>query len=191
MIQYLKKNILLFVIIFLSVALALLLIIPSGQDLLRLFSYIIAVCLIIIAFLFFGMAFQDRTLLSKKTKLNSRTSLIIQSIVILALAVLVFIFHKYTPKLIGVFILLIVVIKTIYENERFRYLLRNSWKILIGLLFVFGTEPLINLVFLIVGILLIGFAGYLLYLLIVNYQHGRPNIINKYFIAYIVRRSRK
>jgi uncharacterized membrane protein YidH (DUF202 family) len=174
--------------------LALLFILPSGAQLIAIFSYVAAVYLFLVGISFLITAIRFDQYLEAKTKpRRQQTLLVLEALFLLALGALIIIFPTYTVRIIiGVTLLVIPTLHLIFNGGRREYFLKNGWKYLIGIIFILAAEAIIDYVFLGLGILLLLFDVYLLVLFIKNCQDpSHPSLIAKYFLQYLNKRSRK
>ncbi|GEM_PF-794320 len=194
MLEYFRKNLLFLAAIIFIAGLALLFILPSGAQLIAIFSYVAAVYLFILGISFLVAAIRfDKYLESHEKSRRQQTLLILEALFLLALGTLIIIFSTYTVRIIiGVTLLVIPTLHIIFNGGRREYFLKNGWKYLIGIIFILAAEAIIDYVFLALGILFLLFDVYLIVLFVINSQNpSKPNLIAKYFLEYLNKRSRK
>lgn len=191
---YLRNNWLLICLMFLMVGISLLFILPSGQQIILIFSYLAASYLVIVgvAFLITALRFFHYLDNEQKQK-REQIFLVLEALFLLILGAIIIIFPTYAVRvLIGVSLILLPTIHLFSQSSKLTYLKKNFWKYLVGLIFILAIEAIIDYVFLGLGILLLGLVGYLIYLLIINYRDvSRPNLIVKYSLLYLNKRGRK
>jgi len=194
MLEYFKKNLPFLAGMIIIAGLALLFILPSGAQLIAIFSYVAAVYLFLVGISFLVAAIRfDQYLEAKNKPRRQQTLLILEALFLLALGALIIIFPTYTVRIIiGVTLLVIPTLHLIFNGGRREYFLKNGWKYLIGIIFILAAEAIIDYVFFGLGILLALFDVYLLVLFILNCQDpSHPSLIAKYFLEYLNKRSRK
>lgn len=194
MLEYFKKNLPFLAGMIIIAGLALLFILASGAQLIAIFSYAAAVYLFIVGISFLVAAVRfDGYLEPKQKPRRQQTLLILEALFLLALGALIIIFPTYTVRIIiGVTLLVIPTLHLIFNGGRREYFLKNGWKYLIGIIFILAAEAIIDYVFFALGILLGLFDVYLIVLFVINGKDpAKPNLIAKYFLEYLNKRSRK
>ncbi|MGD9887012.1 MAG: hypothetical protein AB7T03_03510 [Bacilli bacterium] len=193
---YLRNNWLLICFVLMLVGLSLLFILPNGQQIILIFSYLAASYLFIVGIAFLVTAFRFSHYLDNAQKQKrEQIFLVLEALFLLVLGAIIIIFPTYAVRvLIGVTLILLPTIHlfSFSRSSKLTYLKRNFWKYLVGLIFILAVEAIIDYVFLVLGILLLSLAVYLIYLLIMNYRDvSRPNLIVKYSLLYLNERGRK
>ena len=180
--HYLKKNFLTLIVITLLIAFGILLILLDPELLIKIFMYVVAIMLIIMAIGF---------LISAKQYVgNDKTKLIIQSIILIILSVLLMIFPKYITRIIiGIIFLLIPIMELIYATDKSAQFKEDIWKYIVGIILVLSFTIVLKFVLIFLGVFLILIAGYLIYLLIKH--HNDKNIPNVLVIIFLKQFFRK
>jgi len=191
---YLKNNLIVLIVIIVLVALGSFFIMVSGENFIKIFSYLGATYLTIIGIYLIVSAFKyKRYLQANHSKINSQIGYIIQGILLLGLATLIILFPSYLVRIfIGVTLILLPTVQLFFKENKKSYFIGSIWKYIIGIIFLLAVEEIIQIVFIVIGVIFYLLAIYLIYLLVINYKYlDKPNIVTKYFIAYIIRKNSK
>lgn len=194
MIKYLRNNIILIVMTIILIALGVFCILVDGEDVIKVFSYLAASYLIIIGGWMIYAAFRYKNELNHSRHIiNNHLGYLLQGILLIGFAVLIVLFPGYLVRIIiGICLLLLPTYTLIFEENKKQYFIRNLWKYIIGIIFVLAIDVVMEILFIIIGIVLFIVAIYFIYLLVINYRDKEyPNVITKYSIAYIIKRSDK
>lgn len=169
--MYLKKNILTIIIIFLLFLFGSLLLFIDASKVITIIMYIIAGFMILLAISF---------LVSAKSYLGKdKGMLIAQSIVLLTLSVLIFIFPDSLMRtVIGVLFILVPLFKLITVQNKFEQFLKDIYKYIIGFILIFSFDSVLDIAIKTLGILLFILGIILLYLLIINRKRN-VNVLYK------------
>ena len=74
----------------------------------------------------------------------------------------------------------------INSPKKLNYLKNNFWKFLVGIIFIFAVDIVLDIILAIFGVTLIVFAIYLIYILVTNYRDKTyPNVLTKYLVIYL------
>lgn len=194
MLKYLRNNLIIIIITIILIALGVFCILVDGEDVIQVFSYLAAGYLIIIGGWMIYAAFRYKDQLNySRHIINRYLGYLLQGILLIGFAVLVILFPGYLIRIIiGICLILLPTYTLIIEENKKQYFLRNLWKYIIGIIFVLAIDVVMEILFIIIGIVLFLIAIYFIYLLVINYRDkDYPNVITKYFIAYILKRSDK
>ncbi|HOH18110.1 MAG TPA: hypothetical protein PK087_02170 [Bacilli bacterium] len=194
MIIYLKNNWLFICIILALIGLSLLFILPSGQQIILISSYLAAIYLFLVGISFVVTAFKYSKYLERsQNQKREQILLLFEALFLFALGTVILIFPTYAVRVIvGISLILLPTIHLFTQANKKTYLKNNFWKYLIGILFLVAAESIIDYVFLGLGIIILLGAGFLLYLLIINCRdRNRPNLLVKYGLRYLNKKGRK
>lgn len=159
--HYIKKNILSIILMVILIAVGAIFILLNPVLLINVFMYAIAGLLIIMAI---GFMVSSQQYLG-----DDKTKLILQSLLLIALSLVLLFFPIYISRLIiGIIFLLIPVVELVYANNKLEQVKKDIWKYIVGFILIFSFEVVLKIVFVILGIFFIYVAGYLLYLLIIH-----------------------
>lgn len=193
MIKYLKNNILIIVAILLLIVLGIFCILIDGSDVIKAFSIIALVYLILIGGWMIYSSFKYKDYLNNNPNfINKPIGYIIQGSVLIILGVLIIIFDEFLVRLaIGIFLIALPLITLFTKPDKVQYLKNNFWKFIIGLLFILAYDVVFDILFIIIGICFILLSGYLSYLLVTNYKDkSYPNVLTKYLMLYIIKKNK-
>jgi hypothetical protein len=191
--QYLKNNLILIILCLIFIALGILCILARGEDIIDIFSYLALVYLVLIGGWMIFSAIKYKGLLKENSNfLNKPLGYIIQGVILILAGITIVIFPKFLVRLIiGIILILLPLITLINHPDRIRYLRNNFWKFIIGLIFILAFDGVLDILFIVIGSILIGIACWIIYLLIINYKDKTyPNIITKYVLIYISKKNK-
>lgn len=192
MLKYLKNNLILIIISIILIIVGVFCILVRGSDIIRIFSYIALIYLIVIGgwMIFSGIKYK-KFLESNTNLLNKPIGYIVQGSVFIILGVLIVIFPSFLVRLaIGLLLIILPLITLITQEDKKRYLKNNFWKFIVGLLFVIAVDVVLDILFIIIGACLLIVAGLIIYLLVINHKDPtKPNLITKYIMMYIIKKN--
>lgn len=179
--HYLKKNILTLIAIAILITIGVLFIFINPVFLINVLMYSVAILLTIIAIRFI--------ITSHHYLGKDKIILIFQSIVLILFSVLLFIVPDYISRLIiGIILLFIPIVELVFTNNKIEQLKKDIWKYVIGIIFILSFNLVLKIVFVSLGIAIIAFAGYLIYLLILH-KKDNQNIFVILFLKKIIRKD--
>lgn len=193
MARYLKNNQIVFVLILFMILLAMLFILPNGKQIIDMFSYLAAFYLFMLAISFLMTAIKYKQYLDvPNQQKQQQIMLLLEALFLLVLGALILIFPVYLVRIIiGITLLILPTINLFTKIDKWLFLKKNFWKYIVGIVFILAVEGMIDYVFLCLGIALLLFVCYIIYLLVINYKDlERPNIIIKYSIAYLNKKGK-
>lgn len=194
MLKYFKNNLILLIISIVLIILGVFCILVRGSDIIRIFSYIALIYLIAIGgwMIFSGFKYKEY-LESNPNILNKPIGYIVQGSIFVILGVLIIIFPAFLVRLIiGIFLIILPLITLITHEDKKKYIKNNFWKFIVGLLFVVAVDVVLDILFIIIGACLLIVVGWVIYLLIINYNDPtKPNLITKYMMIYIIKKNSK
>lgn len=188
MIKYLKNNIILIIAIIVLIGLGILCILINSDSVYQLFSIFAFIYLIGIGFWMLYSSFKNRKELSENTSFfKSANGYLVQSILFICFGILVLIFPNFLVRLlIGLVLIFQPLMGLINSPKKLNYLKNNFWKFLVGIIFIFAVDIVLDIILAIFGVTLIVFAIYLIYILVTNYRDKTyPNVLTKYLVIYL------
>jgi len=176
--MYLKKNLLPIGIITFLILLGLAFILLGANLIITIIIYGIAALMIMIAINF---------LITSRGYVGAdKNNLIIQSIVLIVISLLTFIFKDIMIIVIGVVLILHSLWKLVLAENRVRQFLHDIYKYIIALLLLL-QDPVLNIALKILGFVLIVLAIYLIILMIKN-RNNDKDIIQDFLLKYFIKR---
>lgn len=194
MFKYLKNNFILVIVSFVLILLGIMCIMIRGDSIFLIFSILALVYLIVIGGWMIYSSFKFKDHLDQNTNfLNKSKGYLIQGIIMILAGILIISFPDFLVRLIiGIILIILPLITLIKHDDKKRYLKNNFWKFIVGLIFVLAFDIVLDILFIIIGSSLIILAGWIIYLLIINYNDKTyPNVISKYIMIYIVKKNNK
>src|SRR5690606_28994239 len=95
---------------------------------------------------------------------DDKTKLIVQSIILIIFAVLLFVFPEYLLRLIiGSILILVPLIELILATDKLAQLKKDIWKYIVGIIFVLSFGIILKIVFVSLGTAILALAGYIIY----------------------------
>jgi hypothetical protein len=183
--KYLKKNYIVLIMIAALLALGTFFIVLPGIDFILVFSILLGVYLAGAAVYIFLLALRAYALPGPK---SARVVAFIASGALLGLAVLTVIYPAVMVRIV-IFLIFIVTptVALFVKPDKKAYLRKNFWKYILGVILLLSVEVLVDIAFIIVGVLFYGVAGYLIYLLVIHSRMPeKPNLFDKYLVRYII-----
>lgn len=190
--KYLKNNIILIIISIILIVVGIFSILIRGSDIIKIFSYLALVYLVLVGGWMIFSAIKYKEYLKSNTNfINRPPGYIIQGSILILAGVIIVVFPDFLVRLvIGIILIIQPLITLINHDDKKRYFNNNFWKFIIGLIFILAFDVVLDILFIIIGAGLIGLAFWIIYLLIINYKDKTyPNLITKYMMMYIIRKS--
>lgn len=187
---YLKKNFAVVIMILILLAVGTFFVVLPGLDFIRIFSVILALYLTGAAVYIFILALRSNL---EGAILNNRAAAFAAAAGLLTLAVLTVIFPRFMV-LIVIFLVFIATptITLFVRTDRKAYFRKNFWKYILGAVLLLSVKLLVDIAFIIVGIIFYGLACFLIYLLIAGSRlPEKPNLVDKYLVRYLILLSKK
>ncbi|MCK9471288.1 MAG: hypothetical protein WC006_04400 [Bacilli bacterium] len=191
--RYIKNNLLLIILSFIFILLGIVCILIDASSITLLFSILALIYLVMIGSWMIYSSFKYKTYLEKNDLfINKPLGYLIQGIVMMLAGILIVIYNTFLTKLIiGIILIILPLITLITHENKKVYFKNNFWKFIVGLIFIFAIDLILEIIFIIIGVGFILFALFIIYLLIINYKDKNyPNIITKYVMMYIVKRNK-
>lgn len=180
---FIKKN-----KIEIMLALALLIIgticvILSGKTIIKIITYLMGAFFIIS-----GITVIVGTIKNKSVVTTSLTIPIVQGVVLIILGSSLYIFPNHLVRLIvGILFIIIPTIKIILENEKIMVFKKELYKYIIGLIFIISFDRLLDILFIIIGVALIGLSIVLIIYTIKSFKKDQKNsLLYKLFMKKIL-----
>lgn len=193
MIKYLKNNLVLVIAVIILIALGTFCILISGNDIYKAFSIFALVYLVAVGGWMIYSSFHYKNYLeANPTFLNRPLGYLIQGGMLIILGVLILIFPGFLVRLlIGLLLIAQPLVTLIMTDDKLNYLKYNFWKFIVGLIFILAIDIVLDILFIIIGVGLILFAAFIIYVLIINYKDRTyPNVITKYIVIYINKKNK-
>lgn len=193
MIKYLKNNLVLVIAVIILIALGTFCILISGNDIYKAFSIFALVYLVAVGGWMIYSSFHYKNYLeANPTFLNRPLGYLIQGGILIILGVLILIFPRFLVRLlIGLLLIAQPLVTLITTDDKLNYLKYNFWKFIVGLIFILAIDIVLDILFIIIGVGLILFAAFIIYVLIINYKDRTyPNVITKYIVIYINKKNK-
>jgi hypothetical protein len=192
MYRYLKINYQSLILILALIVLGTFCLLLSGENFIRMFSYLAAAYLLLMGITVIVFSFRYQEYLKNDTFLDRAVGYFIYGIVLLSLAVLIILYPDYLVRIfIGITLIVFPTIQLIKSVDKKSFLRYNFWKYLVGIIFIIAVDVILEILFHFLGIAFYALAIFLIIMLVRNYHnHEYPNLVSKYII-YIIKRNSK
>lgn len=193
MLKYLKTNYLAIILILMLIILGTLFIIVSGENFIKIFSYLAASYLIIVGIAMIVLTIRQQNYLNESTYSKKVMGNIIYALVLFVLGILIIIFPDYLVRIfIGITLIFFPTLELLQSKNKKNYLRNNFWKYLIGIIFIIAVDVVLEILFNFIGVAFYVFALFLIVMLIRNYHNQEyPNLISKYIIYFVKRKNKE
>jgi hypothetical protein len=192
MLKYLRINYQTVLLILALFVLGALCFILTGEDFIKVFSFIAAFYLLASAAALITMAARYHESLRTGSFFDRSEGYITYASILILFAIVLIIFPEYLVRgFIGIVLILIPLFHLIQAEDKKRYFRFNFWKFIVGVIFVVAVDAIIDIILGFLGIALFIAGAVLIALLIRNYRDKEcPNLISKY-IAYLIKQKSK
>lgn len=191
--NYLKMNIQALILIFAFIVLGAFCLLISGENFIKLFSYLAAGYLILmgITMIVFSIRYYDY--LQEGKFLDKSVGYMTYGLVLFASAITLILFPEYLVRVfVGITLILFPAIRLFQSPDKKRFLRYNFWKFIVGIIFIIAADEVIEILFDFLGIAFFVLGIILIVLLINNYKNKEyPNIFSKYIIYFIKHQNKE
>jgi len=193
MLKYLKTNYQTLLLVAVLFALGTLCFLLSGEDFIRMFSYLAAAYLFISGLALIVLAIRYHEHLQDGSFFDRSIGYFTYGLFLFGCAALIILFPEYLVRVfVGIVLLIIPAVSLILSTDKKRYLQYNFWKFIVGVIFIVAADAVIGILFDFLGIALIATGIFLLVLLFRNYRNKEyPNLFSKYIIYFIKKRNKE
>lgn len=181
---FIKRNKIELILTFLLLLIGLLCVFLSGKTIMIIITYLMGVF-----FIASGITVLVGTIKNRSVVMNDLWLPITQGIVLIILGSCLFIFPGHLVRLIvGAIFLIIPTIKIILHNNKKETFLKELYKYIIGLIFIISIDIFLDIIFFIIGLILLIGAVILLVYTIKSFKKDQSNsLMYKIFIKKILK----
>lgn len=180
---FIKKNKIEIIIALALLIIGVLCIVLSGKTIINIITYLIGAFFIIS-----GITVIVGTIKNKSVVTTSLTIPIVQGVVLIILGSSLYIFPNHLVRLIvGILFIIIPTIKIILETEKLTVFKKELYKYIIGLIFIISFDRLLDILFMVIGVVLIGLSVVLIIYTIKSFKNDQNNsLLYKLFVKKLL-----